>query len=179
MKNFLIAGLVMLAATAAQASYLYWQVNAIDLDSAIAEYNTKFKPATMLSQDDISGAHLVQVDGNGKLTTLGSVAKSDFGEKQQSAALPIDVTTVGNNYSYYIEIISNAPGLPYEQVAKSTMMTYNDLVTANPNVIYTSELSVPSLAAWTGGTYTAAPEPTSGLLVLIGVGLLGLKRKRA
>ena len=178
MKNFLIAGLVMLAATAAQASYLYWQVNASDLNDAIAEYNTKFKPETMLTQDNISGARLVQVSGAGE-EVIGGISTDDFGKAQPSDALPIDVTTVGDNYSYYIEIISKEPGLPYEQVAKSTMKTYTELVTANPNVIYTSELDVPKLAAWTGGTYTAAPEPTSGLLVLIGVGLLGLKRKRA
>ena len=175
MKNFLIVGLVMLAATAAHASYLYWQVNASDLNDAIAEYNTKYNPTTALTQENITGARLVQVV-NGVEQMVDGVLAGDFGKMQDYA---LDVEGAGDNYSYYIEIISKEPGLPYEQVAKSTMKTYTELVTANPNVIYTSELDVPKLAAWTGGTYTAAPEPTSGLLVLIGVGLLGLKRKRA
>ena len=35
--------------------------------------------------------------------------------------------------------------------------------------------------AWTGGTFTptAVPEPTSGLLLLIGAAMMGLRRKRA
>ena len=177
MKNFLIAGLVMLAATAAHASYLYWQVNAEDLTGAITEYNTKYNPTTALTQENITGARLVQVV-NGVEQMVDGVLAGDFG-KMQDYALPLDVEGAGKNYSYYIEIISNASGLPYSKVATSTTMTYADLVASDPKVIYTSEMSVPSLAAWTGGTYTAAPEPTSGLLVLIGVGLLGLKRKRA
>lgn len=175
MKNFLIAGLVMLAATAAHASYLYWQVNASDLNDAIAEYNTKYNPTTALTQENITGARLVEVV-NGVEKMVDGVLAGDFG-KMQDYALPLDVEGAGKNYSYYIEII--ASGLLYSKVATSTTMTYADLVASNPKVIYTSEMSVPSLAAWTGGTYTAAPEPTSGLLVLIGVGLLGLKRKRA
>lgn len=178
MKNFLIAGLVMLAATAAQASYLYWQVNASDLDGAIAEYNTKYNPTTELTQENITGARLVQVV-NGVEQMVDAIKVGDFG-KMQDYELPFDVAAAEKNYSYYIEIISNASGLPYSKVATSTTKTYADLVTSDPKVIYTgSELEVPKLTAWTGGSYTAAPEPTSGLLVLIGVGLLGLKRKLA
>ena len=38
-----------------------------------------------------------------------------------------------------------------------------------------------SANAWTGGTFTptAVPEPTSGVLLLIGAAMMGLRRKRA
>ena len=38
-----------------------------------------------------------------------------------------------------------------------------------------------SAKAWTGGTFTptAVPEPTSGVLLLIGAAMMGLRRKRA
>ena len=38
-----------------------------------------------------------------------------------------------------------------------------------------------SANAWTGGIFTptAVPEPTSGLLLLIGAAMMGLRRKRA
>lgn len=179
MKNFLIAGLVMLAATAAQASYLYWQVNASDLTQAISDYNTKWNPSTTLTQDNITAARIVQVSANGE-EIKGALQKADFGGKSQYFELPADAAT-GGSYSYYIEIISNASGLP-SQVALSETKTYTEIVTENPNVVFTgNEMDIPqiSLNAWTGGAYTAAPEPTTGLLVLIGVGLLGLKRKRA
>lgn len=40
-----------------------------------------------------------------------------------------------------------------------------------------SQVGIQTQLAWTGGAY-AAPEPTSGLLTLIGLALLGLKRKK-
>lgn len=177
MKNFLIAGLVLLAATAAHASILYWQVNASDLTTAIQDYNDKWKPATELTADNITGARLVQVS-DGSESAVMAVSAGDFGAKQDYE-LPFDVDAAGKNYSYYIEIISNASG-SYSPVAKSQMLTYADLVALDPKVVYTgNEMDIPKMSVWTGGAYTAAPEPTSGLLVLIGVGLLGLKRKRA
>ena len=38
-----------------------------------------------------------------------------------------------------------------------------------------------SANAWTGGIFTptAVPEPTSGVLLLIGAAMMGLRRKRA
>jgi len=179
MKNFLIAGLVMLAASATQASYLYWQVNAGVLKDAISAYNSKWSAG--VKDENISGARLVQVannSGTSVKSVVGAVAASDFGTMQGTA---IDVSTLGSaNYSYYIEIISTAATsatIPYQEIAVSETKSYNDLVTAN--AVYTgSEMAVPSLVAWTGGTYAAAPEPTSGLLLIFGIGLLGLKRKR-
>ena len=35
-----------------------------------------------------------------------------------------------------------------------------------------------SVTPWNGGTFTAAPEPTGGVLVLLGLGVLGLRRRR-
>ena len=66
---------------------------------------------------------------------------------------------------------------------------YNFYFTATDTIgnTYKSEIvKAPALAVGTGsftfeggGTWTAAPEPTSGLLLLLGVAGLALKRKRA
>ena len=34
------------------------------------------------------------------------------------------------------------------------------------------------MTAWVGSNYSAVPEPTSGLLMLMGFAMLGLKRKK-
>lgn len=72
--------------------------------------------------------------------------------------------------SFYIELF-NAEN---ESVAVSKGMSYSDL--AAMGAITTTLVTIPT--AWTGGSY-AAPEPTSGLLMLLGVAALGLKRRKA
>jgi len=41
-----------------------------------------------------------------------------------------------------------------------------------------SEIAKASVIAFTGGSFLATPEPTSGLLMLMGFAMLGLKRKK-
>lgn len=179
MKRFWAVSLIMLAAATAQASYLYWQVDTTSesLATALSNYNTKWNVQgdAGVTVGDITGARLVQVETASPETTreLDRVGVSGFNDSRS-----VDIGALGANYSYYIEIISLKSNLPYETVAKSSMLTYAEL----QNLAYVgNEMNVPqiSLNAWSGGAFSAAPEPTSGLLVLIGVGLLGLKRKRA
>lgn len=177
MKRILIAGLVMLAAGVAQAEYLYWQVSKSDdsLATAVAEYNDKWK--TQIDVTDLSSIRFVAEDASTHAaTTLLTTSRFD-----QDIAIDITQYT-GNNYFYYVEVLSDVSGIPYEKVARTsqtqTSMTYQEAVSKG-YVYEGSDLSVPSLNVWTGGSFSAAPEPTSGLLLMIGVGLLGLKRKRA
>lgn len=179
MKRILIAGLVMLAAGVAQAEYLYWQVSKSDdsLVAAVSEYNDKWKVAPTIGVTDLSSIRFVAEDASThEATTLLTTSRFD-----QDIAIDITQYT-GNNYFYYVEVLSDASGIPYEKVARTsqtqTPMTYQEAVSKG-YVYEGSDLSVPSLNVWTGGSFSAAPEPTSGLLLLIGVGLLGLKRKRA
>lgn len=189
MKTVLVAGFAMMAAMAAQASYLYWQVDTSSdsvvgqsLATALANYNAKWDPQQKQADvtiSDISGARLVRVDTTATVQTpvvLDAMPMADF-NPQVGHDVFIDTSYIGGNYAYYIEIVAN-DAQPYSLVAVSKQMTYAELVTANA-VYENSELKTPSLAAWTGGSFSAAPEPTSGLLLLIGAGLLGLKRKRA
>lgn len=188
MRTFLVAGFAMMAAMAAQASFLYWQVDTSSsevgqsLAQALVDYNTKWDPQgkqTDVTVDDISGARLVRVDKTTSGSTpvvLDSMPAADF-DPNVKHDVTIDTAYMdGEKYAYYIEIVANS-AQPYSLVAVSQQMTYAELVSANA-VYENSELKTPSLAAWTGSSFSAAPEPTSGLLLMIGVGLLGLKRKR-
>lgn len=186
MRTFLVSVFALMAAMATQASYLYWQVDTSSgsdvgqsLTQAIGDYNTKWNPQREVTVADISGARLVRVDKTATEQTpvvLDAMPVSDF-NPQIGHDVVIDTNHIGDNYAYYIEIVASS-AQPYSLVAVSKQMTYAELVSANA-VYENSELKTPSLAAWTGGSFSAAPEPTSGLLLLIGVGLLGLKRKRA
>ena len=176
MKRILIAGLVMLAAGVAQAEYLYWQVSKSDesLANAVKEYNSKWQvpSESQIGVDNLSSFRLVAENTEShEATTLLTTSRFD-----QDIAIDITQYT-GNNYFYYVEVLSDASGIPYEKVARTsqtqTPMTYQEAVSQG-YVYQGSDLSVPSLNVWTGGSFSAAPEPTSGLLLMIGVGLLGL-----
>lgn len=78
-----------------------------------------------------------------------------------------------SSYSFYIELL-HWDGTAEIREGVSALSSYEDLV-ENHNILRTG-LSIPSnLAVW--APTTAAPEPTSGLLLLIGCAALLLKRR--
>ncbi|MCR5753158.1 MAG: PEP-CTERM sorting domain-containing protein [Kiritimatiellae bacterium] len=72
--------------------------------------------------------------------------------------------------------------------AKSDSWHYSDFVSNAPmdpdnpghrlSFIQSSELQIPAAVPWTGFAYSA-PEPSSGMLILIGTALLALRRRRS
>ena len=76
--------------------------------------------------------------------------------------------------TYYIEVMG------YDQstvIGVSEGLTYEQAISQNRLIDDLSSMAA-SVQAWTGSSY-AAPEPTSGLLLLLGGALLALKRRRA
>lgn len=59
-------------------------------------------------------------------------------------------------------------------VAMSDALSYEDLKAWNAE----SEYWNPDVGPWSPNLYSSVPEPTGGLLVLVGLSLLGLKRKQ-
>jgi len=76
--------------------------------------------------------------------------------------------------SYYIELL-NYSSDSYAHVATSSATTYSELSGA----LSSGALSAQGMTAiWTGTSVVTTPEPTSGLLMLMGFAMLGLKRKK-
>lgn len=85
-----------------------------------------------------------------------------------SAVISVDVTNYTDK-SFYIELLNEN----LESVATSQLMSYEALASFR-----TATTTPTQTAAWTGGSYTAVPEPTSALLMLLGMAGLALKRKQ-
>ena len=171
------------------AGYLYWQVNANyaeGIDTSGATWT--------LNGNTITGFRLSAIDADGYVTALTSyvVAGDDPVAKSnpislataQTADLYADVSSVySSGYSYFIEVIgydSSVYGSNTGVIGQSTKsVTYEQLSTAG-NVNYVADLGSISdqISPFVGQAY-AAPEPTSGILLLVGFALMGLKRKRA
>lgn len=157
MKRILMVLGVALLASAASAddSYLWWMVDS-DADSKF-KYTYAVVKATQ--SDTASGG--TKLDGKGIGAGTGAFSWAYIGGFDSS-------------FSYYIELLRGTEDGGYEAVAASSLASWEslrDFFTAN-GVLGTG-------TPWTGTGYHAVPEPTSGLLLLLGVAGLALRRKRA
>ena len=88
-----------------------------------------------------------------------------------SASVPLSAM------SFFIELY-DASG---NWVGKTSAISYNDLKAAGAisDTFNPSFTGVNAALGGAGTTYTDVPEPTSGLLMLVGLGALALRRRRA
>lgn len=109
------------------------------------------------------------------MATQGTTAE---GSAVEGPVLKSGTATVGRSdiksyldatgYSFYIELMD----------AAGSAVAVSSLLMASDAANYMEVNGVPQ-GTWDGGTYTAVPEPTSGLLLLLGMAGLALKRKQA
>lgn len=170
MKKLFIAAVIGFIACSTQAAYLYWQVNTADFKEDGIEANY---------------ARVVAVDVNGTETIL-DMADKRTGETQVGSSLTgVDLGTAVINlsqltdpsaYSFFIELVNY--NTSFDVVGKTaTNLTYADLV-QRQFVDVGDVMMIPQANVWHGTPYSAVPEPTGGLLVMFGLGLLALKRMR-
>ncbi len=91
-----------------------------------------------------------------------------------SSTVVADLSTIGDNYAagyFFIELYDSENSVVghSELANSSTLEAYLKTEEFNSNW--------QNLSSWGGGSFSA-PEPTSGLLMLVGAALLGLRRKR-
>ena len=182
-------------AASADSGVLYWMVdagatvNGADPESqGISDYLSVYEAAT---EGSWSGARVRVVggtddtfldlyDGKGGYTsgedgidfdTFGGVWGAGVPDGIQS---PISSGTP--EYSFILEL-GNVTDDSWTTIAQSSSMTYTQL--ADAGYIHPSfEMNPPTSMVWTPAQFQAVPEPSGGLLVLIGTALLALRRRR-
>ena len=161
MKKFLVIVSISLATIAVKAEYLNWQVgssmtignNTYTSGSSVDQYNAVRLYAT---KDDSPTYYYSIYDAPGTYST----------------PLASEWTT---DATYYIELLNYSDSSSYNTVARTAGTTYAELSGALSN----GALSAQAMTAiWTGAAVVTTPEPTSGLLLLMGFAMLGLKRKK-
>ena len=192
MKKLMIIAAVAMAAFASNAAAFTWKTSATGKVYTPGESTTLLGSATAYLFDSASvtqQAILTAFDGGtfNTLTALDSSAVS-AGAIAAKAGTPIVIsegnvytldaiaaiiTTVGDKDYIYISDINTKAG-----AATGTAQLNLALATSSKAAV--TEFTAGSATFVSGGWYTAAvPEPTSGLLMLIGMAGLALCRRRA
>jgi len=188
MKKVVIAFCIGVAAMASQAEYLWWTVSNSDMGNTSDKTSTAAYLADLQEKGQIDYygdvyANIVVLDSKGERVS-GTGYKLTFTDEWEVGSDAVGVSMqdiLGNNYgsresySYYVEIASSAKDMAGQVISKNTVaQTYADM-----NSYMTDDLA-PAAAVWHGGSgsYKATPEPTSAMLMLLGVAGLALRRKQ-
>ena len=191
MKKLMIAAAIVCAAAMAQAATISWGSGTIylagtDLKDSETKAGTGAKVVTMLvyefatqaAYDAASSMTAAQVYDTYYGKTVEGVTK--IVEKNSTGAGAATQSTdaadsSGVHYAAVLFVDAGEARVPdgKDAIVKSTFTTVN--------VTGSSTYSAPNLATSAGTVWTAVPvpEPTSGLLLLLGVAGMALRRRRA
>lgn len=168
MKKSILMSLALLGAFVASAdSYLYWMVD----NSGSAKSDYSFAYAVLNGTD--AGGSTQKIAINPSYNPEGYEGGPVYGVDSVGSGFKTDAIWTANlgdtaYTSFFVELYNDSDQL---------------LGTSSPLSSYESYIkqSVTSMTAGTAYTFStfSVPEPTSGLMLLFGIGLLGLKRKKA
>ena len=154
MKKLLVLITVIVAGIAANAASFKWSASGITRTDGTGTYAGTAKLFAII--DGIS-------------TEVSSIAVSDGKITASASEFATDLLTGGKNYDFYFTIKEGDYTYTSKTLNKSAQATSTTLIAFG---------SAPG--SWEGGSTPAPiPEPTSGLLLLLGMAGLALKRKRA
>ena len=164
MKKLLILAAVIVAGVAANAASFKWTASNVYSSDLTTKFNGSATLYAYLSTADASTAVSVATG------TIVSGAVKDG--STTGLTFNTDALTAGNTYNFYM--IVEDGGKTFTSADKTGISAQ---ATATSTVAFGSLASqTQNSANWVGG---AVPEPTSGLLVLLGMAGLALRRRRA
>ena len=147
------------------------------LYSAATPYTLYLFDAAVTSQDTL----LAGLRDNKAITTFTSVASQTLANNSQITAQGFSYGSAGTEYNYYFAVINgddvflSASKAVSGQASDTANVAFAGLGTATKNVFADSTATF----AANGAGWYAVPEPTSGLLMLLGMAGLALRRRRA
>lgn len=169
MKKIMILAAVAMAAFASQAAAISWTTEKLYAPGADGAFT-----GTLLKNAEYASfsVDITFYNKNGvALTGVENTSSSKFAKSGAVTATTSGYDfLVGTDYQYSAKYTLVMDGKTYTMDVANTTFT-QDMSTGNYS------LSVPSASSWTVQA-TDVPEPTSGLLLLLGVAGLALRRKQ-
>ena len=169
MKKIMFMLIAATVAVTASASTVKWGLQTGQSLSTISSGTMYLVYGAVPTTDWSAKTSYAQSDLTGVVAAQGTVTSGSYIDTTGASITPSDIGVSGNGMkSFYAAVIADDG----KSIAISTAKNIN---------ISTSSMSVNAL--WTSGNFTTytptgTPEPTSGLLLLVGAGMLALRRKR-
>ena len=157
MKKLLLVAIMALGVMGVQAAAVDWKVTCGNMkDHTGAAF---------------SGKYDLYAIGGDLASDILVLSVASAGTTFNQYAFTVDSgMTPGQEYKFYY-VLTDSAG--YKFTSNPTANTYQALSVGATNIGFGNQAT-----ATTEGTWTAAPEPTSAMLLLIGMAGLALKRKR-
>ena len=190
MKKLMIAVAIVCAATMSQASQFTWGSKTTGTGAVLWDGTDKANAKTTFGQVAVylfDAATYDQATAFADLTGKGLDTAKAISTATLSTASKVPTTTIqdygtsGNYYDFYFATILDdktfyISSMMEDQMAKesgATAMQWSDLAS-------NSKTTLDASAGFKGaGVYSAVPEPTSGLLLLLGIAGMALRRRHA
>ena len=165
MKKLLVLAAVLVAGVAANAASFRWSASGIysPTDSTALYSGTASLFCDAISSSAIASATISE----GKITA----SQTTFNDNSFATKF-----TGATDYDFYFVIETNVSGVDYTYT--SSTVTKTAQATSTPTIGFGAQTNT-QLAVNSPGAWQSVPEPTSGLLMLLGMAGLALKRKRA
>ena len=168
MKKLVVVAAVALAAVCANAASMKWTLGGTASDVGLKVYLVSAL-SDFTSEADIKP--LIGTGGNsGTFTSGRSVAAI-------GTVVGLDDSQAGQMQDFYYVIVSS-DGKGYWASGKQSAEIYTTATTHQDSNVAASTFKTGNYTAWSSGGGGDVPEPTSGLLLLVGAGMLALRRKQ-
>ena len=177
MKKLLMAAAIVCAAVISQAATVNWSISGVKNSAGTAPTAGW---AVMAFYTDV-GAGSAAIESAIKAGTAGSLAFesttliTSFGSGKVNAhdANATGITDTSKNYDFYFVVFNNS------DAAKATEYAMVSDLNKSYSGMDAKFKGAGTFASTTPWQTVAIPEPTSGLLILLGVAGLALRRRRA
>ena len=172
MKKIMIIAALASSAGFAKAASVDWQITGGTADQVgYSVYIVAALDETWTGASDIAAAALALGTG-----TSGTLAKNGRVYTVAKTTANGDSITADSMKNAYVVLVTDSTADSYKYV-KTDLSSYVYGETDTPPGTFGTTTA--ALLAGTSGSYAAVPEPTSGLLMLLGVAGLALRRRRA
>ena len=183
MKKLIIAIAMVCVASLAQAATVNWAISGVKADGGTnptAGWSVMaFYTAVGAGFDAIENAINSKTAGSLAFETTTLAVSFGAGKVNAHDKAVADISDTSKNYDFYFVVFNNADATAADKYAVASAL---DLAYSGMDGKFKGSGTFSASTAWTSitpPTPPVIPEPTTGLLVLLGVAGLALKRKRA